>query len=220
MPAIAGSDPDLRQDHPVTNDDDRLSPRGDDASSSPALVAAVASLYESAIGRVLATPHHVTSAAEGKLLLARDDGTEELADQVQRVVVLAVPVARTLARGARLTRVPWVLVASTAFSIATTIRSGVHEVQVIGSLLAHRLEQATGRPADAELVRRLTLELYLAPRRTPPLAGERLPLRRLLQRWLLKGALGRDTTRAAGKALEAAEQLDMRAYARSPRRGA
>ena len=67
-------------------------------------------------------------------MLAADDGTEAVADQVQRVVVLAVPFLRVVARGARFTRVPWVLVASTAFSVGSAVRSGVHEVQVIGSL--------------------------------------------------------------------------------------
>ena len=135
-----------------------------------------------------------------------------MADQVQRVVVLAVPVVRTLARGARFTRVPWVLVASTAFSIASTLRAGVREVQVIGSLIAHRIEQETGRPAAPRLVKRLALELYLTPRRTPSTTDSPLPLRRLLQRWLFKGAFGRDTRRAASKALDAAEKLDVRPY--------
>jgi hypothetical protein len=180
--------------------------------ASPPLVGAIASLYEHAIDRILSTPQRVTSAAEGKRVLARDDGTEALADQVQRVVVLAVPVVRALAHGARLTRMPWVLIATTTFSIGSTVRSGVREVQVIGSLLAHRLEQATGRPADTGLVRRLALELYLAPRGRPSVEDRPLPLRRLLQRWLFRGALGRDTTRAAAKALDAAERLDLRPY--------
>jgi hypothetical protein len=34
----------------------------------------------------------------------------------------------------------------------------------------------------------------------------------LLQRWLFKGAIGRDTRRAATKALDAAETLDVRPY--------
>ena len=89
----------------------------------PPLVDAISSLYDHAIDRLLLTDERVTSAAEGKKELAGDDDTEVMADQVQRVVVLAVPVVRTLARGARFTRVPWVLVASTAFSIASTLRA-------------------------------------------------------------------------------------------------
>jgi hypothetical protein len=178
----------------------------------PPLVDAISSLYEHTIDRLLLSPDRVVSASDGKRLLATDDGSEVMADQLQRVVVLAVPVVRTVARGARFTRVPWVLVATTAFSIASTLRAGVREVQVLGSLIAHRLEQATGRPADSALVKRLALELYLSPKRKPPTADRPLPLRRLLQRWLFKGAFGRDTRRAASKALDAADRLDLRPY--------
>jgi len=178
----------------------------------PPLVDAISSLYEHTIDRLLLSPDRVVSASDGKRLLAADDGSEVMADQLQRVVVLAVPVVRTVARGARFTRVPWVLVATTAFSIASTLRAGVREVQVLGSLIAHRLEQATGRPADSALVKRLALELYLSPKRKPPTADRPLPLRRLLQRWLFKGAFGRDTRRAASKALDAADRLDLRPY--------
>lgn len=180
--------------------------------ASPPLVDAVGSLVEQGITRVLSTPHAVTSAAEGRRLLAKEEGNEAMADNVQRVVVLAVPVVRTLARGARFTRVPWVLVASSAFSIATTVKAGIREIQVIGALLAHRLEAATGRPADPALVQRLAVELYLSPRRTPRRDEGSVPLRRLLQRWLFKGVFGRDTKRAASKALDAAERLDVERY--------
>lgn len=173
------------------------------------LIRAAGSLYDDLLNRVLLSSERVTSAAEGKRLLAQDDDAEELTDRVQRLVMLAVPVVRTLARGARLTRVPWVLVASTAVSTTTTIRAGVREVRVLGSLVAHRLEQTTGAPADPALVKKLTLELYLRPRRQPDLSDTSLPLAKLVRRWLLRGALGRDTTKAAGKALDAAERLDL-----------
>jgi hypothetical protein len=151
----------------------------------------------------------VTSAAEGKRLLTADDDSEALTDTVQRVAVVATPIVRTLLRGARwLPRVPWVLVATTTASLAVTIRAGVREVRVLGSLLAHRLESATGRPADPALVKKLTLELYLSPGRTPSLGGAP-PLRRLVRRWVFRGALGKDTRKAAGKALDAAERLDV-----------
>ena len=180
--------------------------------SPPQLVDAVSSLYEHTIDRILSTPDRVTSAAEGRRLLAADDGTEAVADHVQRVVVLAIPVLRTFARGARFTRIPWVLVATTAFSIGSAVRSGVREAQVIGSLVAFRLEQATAHPADPALVKRLTLELYVAPGRTPDASDLTLPVGRLVRRWLIKGAIGRDTRKAASKALDAAERLDLRPY--------
>jgi hypothetical protein len=178
----------------------------------PPLVEAVSSLYDDAIRRVLSGSYRVTSAAEGKRLLAAEDTTEAMADHVQRVVVLAVPIVRTLARGARFTRVPWVLVATTAFSIASTLKSGVREVQTIGALLTHRIETETGRPADPDVVHRLALELYLSPRKKPSVEPRPLPLRRLVQRWIFKGAFGRDTRKAAEKALDAAERLDLHAY--------
>ncbi len=141
--------------------------------------------------------------------MAGDDDTEMLADTIQRVAVVATPIVRTLAQGARwLPRVPWVLVASTTASLVTTLRAGVREVRILGSFVAHRLELATGRPADPALVKQLTLELYLSPRRTPTLRGG-LPLGRLVRRWVFRGAIGKDTRKAAYKALDAAERLDV-----------
>src|SRR5204863_8265210 len=89
------------------------------------LVVAVGALADAAIDRVLLTDEPVTSAAEAKRLLAGDADTEALAENIQRVVVLAVPVVRRLVRGARFTRIPWVMVASTSVSIGAAVRSGV-----------------------------------------------------------------------------------------------
>lgn len=173
------------------------------------LLDAVGGLFDQLIDRVLLSSERVTSAAEGKRLIALDDDAEDVADRVQRVAVIATPVVRALARGSRfLPRVPWVLVASTTASLVVTLRAGVHEVRVLGSLVAHRLEQETGRPADPALVKRLTLSLYLSPRRTPGPTDD-LPLARLVRRWLFRGAIGKDTRKAAWKALEAAERLDV-----------
>ena len=173
------------------------------------LLEAVGGLYDQVIDRILLSPDRVTSAAEGKRLMSSDDDSEALTDTVQRVAVVATPIIRTLARGARwLPRVPWVLVASTTASLVMTLRAGVREVRVLGSLVAHRLERETGRPADPALVKQLTLELYLSPRRTPSLNGG-LPLGRLVRRWLFRGAIGKDTRRVADKALDAAERLDV-----------
>jgi hypothetical protein len=116
---------------------------------------------------------------------------------------------RIVARGARFTRVPWVLVASTTVSLTTTVRAGVREVRVIGSLLAYRLEQTTGKPADPALVRKLAVELYLAPKRQPDVATLDLPLAQLARKWLLRGVFGRDTRKLAERALDSAEQLDL-----------
>ena len=156
------------------------------------LLDAVGGLFDQLIDRILVSPDRVTSAAEGKRLISLDDDAEDVADRVQRVAVIATPIVRTLARGSRfLPRVPWVLVASTT-----------------ASLVAYRLEQETGRPADPALVKRLTLSLYLSPRRTPSPTGD-LPLGRLVRKWVFRSAIGKDTRKAALKALEAAEQLDV-----------
>ena len=175
--------------------------------SKDALVAAVGALAEEAVNRVLLSDELVTSAAEGKRLLAGKADTEALADNIQRVVVLAVPVVRALARGARFTRVPWVMLTSTAVSIGIAVRTGARELQLIAALVAYRLEQA-GVASDPALVKKLAIDLYLDPKRTPDPADGRLRLVRLTRKWVLSGALGRNTSRRARRALDAAEKLD------------
>jgi hypothetical protein len=178
-----------------------------------AVARAAGQVVTQAFERVLSSDLRVTSAAEGKRLLAEDDSTEELADSIQRFVGLATPIVRVVARGARFTRVPWVLVASSTVSIGVTVRAGVRELQVLAALLAHRFEQETGGLPDPALLQKLTLELYLHPRRTPDVSDLRLPLVRLARRWIINGALGRDTRGKTGKALDAAEHLDLRTLA-------
>jgi hypothetical protein len=93
------------------------------------------------------------------------------------------------------------------------VRSGVKEIQALSSLVAHRLEQATGAPADPALVKKLAIDLYLHPRRTPRVGDRRLRIVRLTRKWLLLGIFGRKTQRRASRALEAAERLDAAALA-------
>jgi len=176
--------------------------------SGSALVEAVGRLVHAAVDRVLLTEDRVTSAAEGKRRLSGQTETEELADKVQRVVVLATPVVRVVARGARFTRFPWAIVASSSVSVGVAVRTGVREIQVLSSLVAHRIEQATGTPADPRLVEKVAVDLYLNPKRTPDLSNDRLRLVRLTRKWVLLGAFGRTTSKRAGKALEAADKLD------------
>jgi hypothetical protein len=176
--------------------------------SGSALVDAVGRLVDAAVARVLLGDDRVTSAAEGQLRLAGQTETEELADKVQRVVVLATPVVRLVARGARFTRLPWAMLASSSVSVAIAVRTGVREIQVLSSLVAHRIEQATGQPADPQLVEKVAVDLYLNPKRKPDLTDDRLRLVRLTRKWVLLGAFGRTTAKRAGKALEAADELD------------
>jgi hypothetical protein len=173
-----------------------------------ALVEAVGKLADAAIDRVLLTGERVSSAEEAKRQLAERADTEELADKIQRVVVLAVPVVRMLARGARFTRIPWVLLASSSVSIGIAVRAGVRELQVLSSLVAYKLEQVTGEPADPALVKKVAIDLYLKPKRTLDLTNDRLHLVRLTRKWVFSGAFGRETARRAAKALDAAEKLD------------
>jgi hypothetical protein len=173
-----------------------------------ALVHAVSQLVDAAVARVLLSDDRVKSAAEGELRLTKPAGAEELADKVQRVVVLATPIVRTLARGAKFTRLPWAMIASSSLSVGVAVRTGVREIQVLSSLVAFRIEQATGEPADPRLVEKVAVDLYLNPKREIDLKDDRLRLVRLTRKWLLLGAFGRTTSKRARKALEAADKLD------------
>ena len=104
-----------------------------------------------------------------------------------------MPVVRVLARGARITRVPWVMIVSSALSIGVAVRTGVRELQLIAALVAHRLEQA-GLARDPALVKKLAIDLYLEPKRTPDPADGGLRLGRLARKWVFSGALGRNTS--------------------------
>jgi hypothetical protein len=170
---------------------------------------AAGDVVQQAFERLLSSDVRVTTAADAKRLLADHEDTEELTDAIQRFVAIATPVARIALRGARFTRVPWVLLVSSAVSIGVTVRNGVRELQAIAALLAHRFEQETGAPPDPALLRKLALELYLKPRRTPDVSDLGLPLARLARRWIVSGALGRNTRGKTEKALDAAERLDV-----------
>ena len=176
--------------------------------ASAALVEAVGELADQAIDSMLLTGDRVTSAAEGKRLLTDEANTEALTDNIQRVVVLAVPVVRRLARGARFTGAPWVMVASSSVSIGVSVRTGVRELQVLASLVAHRLEEAAGAPADPTLIKKLAIDLYLDPKRALDLSNDRLRLVRLTRKWVVSGAFGRKTSKRAARALDAADRLD------------
>jgi hypothetical protein len=100
------------------------------------------------------------------------------------------------------------MVASSSVSIGITVRAGVRELQLLASLVAYRLEQATGAPSDPALVKKTAIDLYLHPKRAPDPADDRLRLVRLTRTWVVRGAFGRNTSKRAAKALDAAEKLD------------
>jgi hypothetical protein len=178
-----------------------------------AVAQAARNVVVAALDRVISSDLVVTSAAQGKRMLAEDDDAEELADTVQRLVGLATPLVRVALRGARLSRVPWLLVASSTVSLTVTVRAGVRELRVLAAFLQHRFELELGQAPDPALLQKLTLELYLSPKRTPDASDLDLPLARLVRRWVVSGALGRDTRSSTGKALDRAERLDLTAFA-------
>jgi hypothetical protein len=173
-----------------------------------------------AADRILLTDGCVVSATEGKGLLS---DTETTAARIQRGLMVAVPVTRMLTRRTRFARTPWLKVGSKSLSIGTSVHAGVRELRVLTSLLAHRLEESTQGPADARLVEKLAIDLYLHPKRRLDLSDDRLRLVRLSRKWVLVGALGSTTTKRAKRALDAAERVDPAAVsaqwaARPPRR--
>jgi hypothetical protein len=180
-----------------------------------ALVRTVGRLVDGAVDEVLLGDKRVASAAEGRRLLTGEEQSEALADDIQRIVLLAVPVVRALARGSRVVKLPWVVIGSTAVAVGIAVRTGVREIQTLSSLLAYRLEQATGEPADPALVKKVAIDLYLHPKRQVRLSDDKLHLVRLTRKWVFGGIFGRKTEKRADRALAAAERLDAAALAAS-----
>jgi hypothetical protein len=99
-------------------------------------------------------------------------------------------------------KVPWVIVGSTAVAVGVAVRMGVREIQVLSSLVAQRLEQATGAPADPALVKKVAIDLYLHPKRKLILSDDKLHLVQLTRKWVLGGMLGRNTEKRADRAID------------------
>ena len=74
-----------------------------------------------AVDEILLGDKRVSSAAEGRRLFARNEQTESRADDIRRIIVLAVPIIRALARGARVVKLPWVIVGSTAVAVGVAV---------------------------------------------------------------------------------------------------
>lgn len=173
-------------------------------------------VYDSAIERVLTTPDRVASADEALARLEQEEGAEAIADNVQRIVVLATPLVRRFMAARKLPglrRFPVVLAASTVVATGAAVKAGVAEIRMLAALVANRIEEETGRPADPALVKKLAVELYRDPNRSPSIEDRRVKAGRLLPRWALAAATGSSTRRRAERALHAAEQLNAEAYA-------
>lgn len=187
----------------------------DDPGALRRLLVAVGGLYDRAVDAVLATPHDVLDQRHAlSLLEGHGRESEALGEQITKVALIATPILRKMEVARRFTRVPgvkrlpFVMSVTTAASVGASLARGVRDVQVIGSYVASRLEQASGRAPDPQLVKRLTVQLYLSPS-TPPRVDQRIGPARLLRRWLVRGALGRDSKRQAEKAIAAVARLDV-----------
>jgi hypothetical protein len=182
---------------------------------------AVTSLYDAALNRVLARPYEVRTADEAKALLDAK-GDDALAPLIERAAVLGAPVARQLLKTKRaasvvgkvpgLRRLPFLATIMSVAGAAGLLRRGVRDVQVIGSYLARRFPDA-----DPEVLKSLTVQLYLHPRRRPR-PDDPAPTTRLLRAWLVRGVLGRERKANAERALDAVDRLDAAAVAAASRR--
>lgn len=171
------------------------------------VVEGVEALVDRALDRVLVTGERAASVEEALALPDRDDGVDDLSDRIQRLVVIATPVLRAVGRGARFTRIPWLAVGTTAVSIGSSLRTGVRELQVLAAFVAYRLEDGGGI-ADPRDVKRLAVSLYVDPARRPdPDAPIRID--KVARRWVVDGALGRDSRPRTKRALEAAANLHL-----------
>ena len=199
---------------PVGNGRRAPRPADPEAGSLRRLVAAVGGLYDRAVDAVLATPHDVMDQRHAlRLLDERGREGDALREQIAKVAVLAMPVVRRLqtagrvARAPGLRRLPFVASVTTAATLGTSLTRGVRDVQVLGSYVASRLREASGMEPDPELVKRLTVQFYLAPS-DPPRLDQRIGSARLVRRWLLRGVFGRDSRRAAEKAIGSIARMD------------
>lgn len=141
-------------------------------------------LVDAALDRIFAEPLDVPDSATALRLLS-DDGliedSEDVGARMARFAMVSLPVALSVWRrvgpslrfagrvtpGGRGVRLALAAVPMTA-GLISSARHGVHELQVLASLLVARL-RAVGLPADRGLVRALVLSVYLNPSRTPDL---------------------------------------------------
>jgi hypothetical protein len=132
--------------------------------------------------RVMTTPHRVDSAADALDLLGEiGDGAKTM----QGVLATGlVTIGTRLIRIGRMSKMPTVALLTGTAAVASSVRGGIGELQVLGSFLTSRLEDA-GIKADPDFIRRVTLEVYLNPSRAIDLdSREDLGASRLLSFWL------------------------------------
>lgn len=174
--------------------------------------AAVGTLYDKAIDAVLLKPREIHSAEEALEALKADASwnADALAGQIQKTALVVTPLLRrfrTVSKAPGVRKVPYVAVVATLTTVSTQLWAGIKEVQVLAALVETRLRDA-GLPADPPLVKRLAIELYTHPDRTPTLESVSVSIRGMVARWAAAGVFGRDTSKRARKAFVAAERLD------------
>ena len=149
----------------------------------------------------------MTSAAEGKRRLAGNAEFEARADKLQRLVVAA---CRSCASRPRRPHYEGAMGDGRLERLHDRRRRSNGRARAAGARLADRAPDRTGgrRPRRPALVRNLAIDLYLHPKRAPDPNDDGLHLVRLSRRWVLSGAFGRNTSKQAKEALDAAERLD------------
>ena len=135
---------------------------------------AMTDLGDRVVDRVMSTPHRVENARDAIELLGEvGDGTTAM----QGVLATGfVALGTRLIRMGRWGKFPTVAVLTGTAAVASSVRGGVGELQVVGSYLASRLDDA-GIKADTDV--------YLNPGRAVDLANpDDLGASRLLAYWL------------------------------------
>ena len=134
-----------------------------------------------------------------------------IALSVWRRVGPAARVAGRVTPGGRSVRVALAVVPATT-ALVGSARHGVHELQVLASLLVAWL-RAAGLPADRGLVRAVTVSVYLDPGRPPDLDTRvTTSSATLARRWILRTIpwwFHGDPARKTDKRVRAIEGLDL-----------
>lgn len=185
-------------------------------------------LVDAALDRVFAEPLSVPDGATARNLLADDRllvDSAEVGQRLSRFAVVATPIALTLWRrvgpaarvagrvtpGGRGVRLALAVVPATT-ALVGSARHGVHELQVLASLLVARF-RAAGIPADRGLVRAVTVSVYLDPARPPDLDTRvTTSSAALARRWILRTIPWwfHNAERRTDRRVRAIEALDLR----------
>ena len=185
-------------------------------------------LVDAALDRIFAEPLDVPDSATALRLLSDDrliEDSEDVGARMARFAMVSLPVALSVwrrvgpsvrlagrvtpsGRGVRLALAAVPLTAG----LISSARHGVHELQVLASLLVSRL-RAAGLPADRGLVRALVLSIYLNPSRPPDLESRVANSSSALARgWIVRAipyVWHPNTEKRSARRIKAIETLDL-----------